>query len=464
MTVERQADEGQTSRRDFLKTTVVAGTAFAVGSTLLSNAHAGGNDKVLKVGLIGCGGRGTGAAGDCVFSSPNVQLVAMADVFKDRWQGSLKSLKGQERGRIEEGKKASAQRAKKYNFPKKEGDHIAVKEDQCFDGLNAYERLLKCDVDLVIQATPPAFRPVHIPAIIEAGKHLFTEKPVGVDSNGIMKVLDAYEAAKTKKLAVVAGTQRRHQPSYLEVMKRIQDGEIGDIVAARCYWNQGKLWDQPRKDGWSDLEWHIRNWLYFTYLSGDHICEQHVHNLDVVNWAMGAHPVRAYGMGGREVRKDPKRFGNIFDHFAIDYEFDNGVHCMSMCRQIEGTAGNVSEVLVGTKGVSINADGRHSIKQGKQTTWRWQGGRGLPYVQEHADLIASIREGNPLNELKNVAESTMTAILGRMSAYTGKSIPWDKALKCRENLMPDPLNFEASIPVAPVAVPGETEIPGLDLR
>jgi predicted dehydrogenase len=462
MTDERQANDGQSSRRDFLKTTVVAGTAFAVGSTLLSNAHAASNDKVIKVGLIGCGSRGTGAAGDCVFSSPNVQLVAMADVFKDRWQGSLKELKKQERQRIEEAKK-HPERAKKYNFPKKAGDHIAVKEDQCFDGLNAYERLLKCDVDLVIQATPPGFRPVHIPAIIEAGKHLFTEKPVGVDSAGIQKILDAAEAATKKKLAVVAGTQRRHQPSYLEVMKRIKDGEIGDIVAARCYWNQGELWDKARAKGWSDLEWHIRNWLYFTYLSGDHICEQHVHNLDVVNWAMDAHPVKAVGMGGREVRKDPKRFGNIFDHFAIDYEYDNGVHCMSMCRQIQGCDGNVSEVLVGTKGVSINADGHHVIKKGNKTTWRWTKGRGLPYVQEHTDLIASIRAGEPLNELKRIAESTMTAILGRMSAYIGKGVAYDKAMKCQENLMPTKLNFEDTIPIPNVAVPGETEIPNLDL-
>jgi predicted dehydrogenase len=463
MTDERQANEGQSSRRDFLKTTVVAGTAFAVSSTLLSNAHAAGSEKVLKVGLIGCGNRGTGAAGDCVFSSPNVQLVAMADVFKDRLQSSLKELKKQEKKRIEEGKK-NTKLAKQYNFPKKAGDHIAVKEEHCFDGLDAYERLLKCDVDLVIQATPPGFRPIHIPAIIEAGKHLFTEKPVAADSAGVQKILDAADAAKEKKLGVVAGTQRRHQPSYLEVMKRIKDGEVGDIVAARCYWNQGRLWDQPRKTGWSDLEWHIRNWLYFTYLSGDHICEQHVHNLDVVNWALDAHPIKAVGMGGREVRKDPKRFGNIFDHFAVDYEYPNGVHCMSMCRQIEGCAGNVSEVLVGTKGVSINADGHHVFKKGNKTTWRWTHGRGLPYVQEHTDLIASIRAGEPLNELKRIAESTMTAILGRMSAYIGKRVAYDKALKCQENLMPAKLSFEASISIPEVAVPGQTEIENLDLK
>jgi predicted dehydrogenase len=459
MSNEHQANEPTTTRRDFLKTTVVAGTTFAVGSALLSNAHAASADGVIKVGLIGCGGRGTGAAGDCVFSSPNVKLVAMADVFKDRLQYSLSELKKQEKKRIGEARKRPDQ-AKKYSFPTKAGDHIAVTEDNCFTGLDAYQRLLKTDVDLVIQATPPGFRPVHIPEIIQAGKHLFTEKPIGVDSAGIQKILDAYEVANKKGLAVVAGTQRRHQPSYLEVMKRIKDGEIGEIVAARCYWNQGGLWSKARKKGWSDLEWHIRDWLYFSYLSGDHICEQHVHNLDVVNWALGATPEKAVGMGGREVRKGDV-FGNIFDHFAIDYEYPNGVHCMSMCRQIDGCANNVSEVIVGTKGVSYNADGRHSIKQGKKTVWRWQHGRGLPYVQEHTDLIRSIREKKPLNELKTVAESTMTAILGRMSAYTGKEVAWARALKCGQNLMPEKLSFEGSIPVNPVAVPGQTEIEGI---
>src|SRR5258706_7618715 len=286
------------TRRNFLKTAA----AGAVASTLpaLPPVHANGSDEI-RIGLIGCGGRGTGAAGDAIKSSQGVKLVAMGDAFKDRLDKGRESL------------------AAKY------GDKVAVKDEHCFVGFDAYEKVLATDANYIILATPPGFRPIHLKAAVAAGKNTFTEKPVAVDGAGIRSVLETYEQAKAKGLHIAAGTQRRHQTGYLEMMKRVHQGEIGELVAARCYWNQGFLWKRDRQPEWSDTEWQLRNWLYFTYLSGDHIVEQHVHNLDVVNWAMRGHPVRAVGMGGRQVRTEPA-WGHIFDHFAIDYEYPNDAH------------------------------------------------------------------------------------------------------------------------------------------
>jgi predicted dehydrogenase len=257
--------------------------------------------------------------------------------------------------------------------------------------------------------------------------------------------------ATAKKLGIVAGTQRRHQNGYVETMKRIHDGAIGDILSAQCYWNQGGLWSRERQSGWSDVEWQVRNWLYFTWLSGDHIVEQHVHNLDVINWALRAHPAKALGMGGRQVRTAPV-YGNIYDHFTIEYEYPNGARVMSMCRQIEGTASRVSEYLIGTKGTS-NPSG--SIRGA--TNWRHDGPRNGPYQQEHTDLINSIRAGKPLNEGRQIAESTLTAIMGRMSAYTGQEVTWEQALNSKLDLVPQQLAF-GPMPVAPVAIPGQTKL------
>jgi predicted dehydrogenase len=257
----------------------------------------------------------------------------------------------------------------------------------------------------------------------------------------------------------VAGTQRRHQKGYLEAMKRVHDGEIGDIKAARCYWNQGKLWDFKREQGMSDLTWQVRNWLYFTWLSGDHICEQHIHNLDVINWAMKEHPKKCQGMGGRQCRTAPE-FGQIFDHFAIEYEYPNGVHLTSMCRQIEGTKGNVSEWLVGTKGVWGTAGESHELTDlsgKKQWTFNHRT-ETSGYKLEHIDLVKAIREGKQINELKQVAESTLTAIMGRMAAYTGQEVTWEFALDSKESLMPEKLAWDMQLPVAPVAMPGTTKL------
>jgi len=272
-----------------------------------------------------------------------------------------------------------------------------------------------------------------------------------VDAPGVRTVIAAAAMATQKKLGIVAGTQRRHQNAYVETIKRLHAGAIGDIVAAQCYWNQGGLWMHKRQEAWSDMEWQLRNWLYFTWLSGDHIVEQHLHNIDVINWVMKGHPVKAMGMGGREVRTSPD-YGHIFDHFAVEYEYENGARLMSMCRQIDGCANNVSEHVIGTKG-----DANPGGYIGGAQKWRYEGPGNNPYVQEHTDLVASIRAGKPLNEGKSVAESTLTAIMGRMSAYTGKEITWDQALNSKENLIPFKLEF-GPLPTPPVAVPGQTQL------
>jgi predicted dehydrogenase len=264
-------------------------------------------------------------------------------------------------------------------------------------------------------------------------------------------VIASSEAARTKGLAIVAGTQRRHDPAYMATLRRVHDGAIGDLVGGRVYWNQGGLWNAARQANWSDGEWQIRNWLYFTWLSGDHIVEQHIHNLDVANWVLGAHPVRAVGVGGRQWRTDPA-FGHIFDHFAIDFEYPNGAHVMSMCRQIDGTANHIGEHFLGTRG---STDASTSITGA--ASWRYDGEKKNPYVQEHVDLIASIRAGAPLNEGRQVAESTLTAIMGREAAYTGQAIAWDELLNAPQDLTPPSVAF-GPLAVPPVAVPGRTRL------
>jgi myo-inositol 2-dehydrogenase / D-chiro-inositol 1-dehydrogenase len=434
----RQADVTRTTRRDFLKTTAVAGTALAANLSQLANAHAAGSDT-LRVGLIGCGGRGTQAAENVLSSAPGVKVVAIGDVFEEKLkycQGGLKEF------------------ASKDETVKKHGNAVDIPDERCFLGLDAYDKVIGSGIDYVILATPPGFRPIHLQAAVAAGKHIFTEKPVGVDGPGIRKVLAAYEEAKGKHLGVAAGTQRRHQLGYLETLKRIHDGSIGDITGGRCYWMQGILWKRERRPGMSDVAYQVNNWYGFPWLSGDHIVEQHVHNIDVMNWALGTHPVSAVGMGYRTPRD--KGYGVIYDFFAIDFQYPNGVHVLSMCRQISNCRNEIGEYLVGKKGhchvneYSINDRRVVSRQQDRDST--------NPYVQEHTDLIESIRSGKPINELKNVAESTLTAILGRMSAYTGKQVSWDQALHSQQSLMPEHLDWHGSLPVAEVAAPGKTPL------
>jgi predicted dehydrogenase len=425
------------SRREFVKTAAAATVATGLAAPALSRAAFYPRGGRLKVGVIGCGGRGTGAAGNILEASPDVEIYALGDVFKERIESCASELAKQDSG--------IADRAK-------------VAPDRCFVGFDAYKQVLASGVDVVVLATPPHFRPIHFAAAVEAGKHIFFEKPVAVDPAGIRRVLEAAEIATAKKLCVVTGTQRRHERCYLEMMKRIQDGAIGRVVSASCYWNQGGLWMNKRQAAWSDMEWQLRNWLYFTWLSGDHIVEQHVHNLDVCNWAIGAHPTACRGMGGRQVRTGPE-YGHIFDHFAIEYEYPGGVRMFSQCRQIEGCDNRVEELVYGTDGISVSASGRARIEGGKEggKTWKFEGENPNPYVEEHRDLLAAINGGTYINEARRVAESTLTAIMGRISAYTGKTITWDQALNLKLDLSP-PAYAMGPIPVPPVAVPGQTPV------
>lgn len=415
------------SRRDFVKRTTVATAGLSAGLMASGNfAYAGATDT-LRIGLIGCGGRGSGAANDAVQSAEGVELVAMGDLFEDRLESSQETLK------------------------EALGDSYKVDADHSFIGFDAYQHVIDSDVDIVLLATPPAFRPEHLRAAIEAGKHVFMEKPVAVDPVGVRSVMASARMAEEKGLAIVAGTQRRHDPAYIEAMRRIHDGAIGEVKAAQVYWNQGGLWLRERKPGMSDMEWQARNWLYFTWLSGDHIVEQHVHNIDVANWALQGHPVKALGVGGRQVRTDPS-YGHIYDHFAIELEYPSGAHVLSMCRQQDGTPRRVAEHIIGTRGTS---DG-HSMIQGA-TNWTYEGEDVNPYVQEHTNLIASIREGEPINEGQRIAESVMTAIMAREAAYTGQEITWDEMMNSTLDLSPDAYEF-GPMPFPEVAEPGVTTL------
>ncbi len=418
--------DSSVTRREFVKTATAASLAAALPG---ARVFAAGSDAI-KVGVIGCGGRGTGAALDCLKADPAVEIVAMGDLVPDRLQRSLDTL------------------------TKEFAARVKVPPDRRFTGFDSHVKVCACpDVNLIVTAAPPGFRPIHLKAAVEAGKHVFMEKPVAVDPVGVRSVIASSDLAKKKGLAIVAGTQRRHQRRYLEMMKRIEDGQIGDIVAAQCYWNQGDLWVVERTPQMTEMEWQCRNWLYFTWLSGDHIVEQHVHNIDVINWAMGKMPVNVMGMGGRQVRTAPK-FGNIYDHFSIEYEYPDGVRVMSMCRQTKGCAERVEERIVGTKGVAWS-----SGKITGERPWTFEGDeQPSPYVQEHIDLIASIRNGTPLNEGRQIAESTMCAIIGRMSAYTGRAMSWEWAMKSSMlDLSPAKYEFGPN-PVDPVAMPGTTAL------
>jgi len=416
------------SRRDFIRTSAVSLGATSALFAAPSAAWASGSDRI-RVGLIGCGGRGSGAAADIVKGAEGIDLIAMGDLNPDR----LASSRG--------------------NVAKALGDAYKVDDAHAFTGFDAYQKVIDSDVDLVILASPPGFRPAHLRAAVDAGKHIFTEKPVAVDPVGVRSVYESAEIARLKGLGVVAGTQRRHDTKYVEAIGRLHDGAIGEIVAGQVYWNQGGLWSVDRTPAMSDMEWQVRNWLYFTWLSGDHLVEQHIHNIDVANWALRAHPVRANGVGGRQSRTDPK-YGHIFDHFCVELEYPNGARIMSMCRQQDGTSRRTGENFIGTKGTS---DGNSVIRG--ENAWRWPEGAATvnPYVQEHTNLVASIRAGKPLNELRQVAESTLTAILAREAAYTGQAITWDEIEASDLNLAPGPMGF-GPIAVPPVPLPGITKL------
>ncbi len=417
------------SRRDFVKTTGAASAAIMASGNF---AYASGVEEI-KVGVIGCGGRGTGAITQNLEASPVTKIVAMGDLFEDRLKKSHEDVT-------------------KFAAEKGFSDRFAVAKENMFTGFDAYEKVIASDVDLIIMATPPAFRPMHLKASIMAGKHVFMEKPVAVDSVGIRSVIESSNLAEQKGLAIVSGTQRRHQAEYLDHMKMIQDGAIGEVISGQVYWNQGALWQKPRQDSWSDMEWQLRNWLYFTWASGDHIVEQHIHNIDVANWAVGETPESAVGLGGRQVRVDPG-YGHIFDHFAVEFTYPSGAKIQSFCRQIDGTASNVSEHIMGTKGTS---NPQKWVKSGPWL-YEFEGKKVNPYVQEHTDLVESIQSGKLLNEGKRVAESCLSAIMGREACYTGKVIKWDEILNSPLDLTPPSLDF-VSMKVPAIPVPGSTTL------
>ena len=423
------------SRRDFVRTSAVLAAAGLVLPSGLRAAPSPASSGAIRVGVIGCGGRGTGAAHDCLRAAEGTEIVAMGDLFPDRLARARENL------------------AKAVADDPALAARVKVTDDRAFSGFDAYKQVLASDVDLVILAAPPGFRPAHFEAAVAAGKHVFMEKPVAVDATGIRAVIAASDLARQKGLGVVAGTQRRHDAGYVATIRRLHDGAIGEITSGEVYWNQEGLWHAERKPGWSDAEWQIRNWLYFTWLSGDHIVEQHVHNIDVANWVLGAHPVRAEAVGGRQRRTEP-HFGHIYDHFAVQFEYPNGARVLSMCRQIDGTARRIGERFVGTRGTS---DPSSKIEGPRRWTFAPATKPANPYVQEHSDLIASIRAGKPLNEGRQVAESTLSAIRGREAAYTGQTVTWDELLAAPQVLTPPAVAF-GELPVPPVPVPGVTKV------
>ncbi|HEY3320903.1 MAG TPA: Gfo/Idh/MocA family oxidoreductase [Planctomycetota bacterium] len=428
---QKQDAKSSNTRRDFLKTSAVvaAGAAVATRLSVLPKAYAAENNAI-RIGMIGSGQRGCGAIVNAITACPEAKVIAMADVFKDRLENSRDTL------------------------AKARPQNIDVTPERSFVGFDSYKELLKLpEVNYVILSTPPGFRSMHLRAAVEAGKNIFAEKPVAVDAPTARECFEVAELAKTKNLGIVCGTQRRHSKAYQEMIKRVQDGDIGQILYSRAQWLQGKLWSRKRDPKWSDLEFQLRDWLYFAWLSGDFIVEQHVHNIDVVNWAMGTHPVSAVSLAGRQVRIEPE-YGHTYDHFATEFEYENGAYMLSRCRQIEDCCGDVSEEIIGTTGRAKHTDGTF-IKGAKP--WTFQGKDVDPYTQEHVDLIESIRAGKPLNELKACAESSFTAVMGRMSAYTGMKITWADAIKSKEKLMPEKLAMDMKLPVPDVAMPGLTE-------
>jgi len=448
MSNEHTSTGHDTSRRDFLKQASIGLAGAAAAHAALGGPAFAADDAQIRIGLIGCGGRGTGAVLDALGAATkviypaegyhtedvaegtriqhkNITLVALVDLFEDR----LARARGQ--------------------FAKL---GIDIQKERCFTGFEAYKQVLAIpEINYVILATPPHFRPQQLMAAIEAGKHVFMEKPAAVDAPGARLVMQAGELAKTRGLGIAAGTQRRHDPGYRETVKRIQDGALGEIVYAKCYWNGGQIWVIDREPGWTDMEWQLRNWNYFTWLSGDHIVEQHVHNLDIMNWVLGSHPIRAVsGLGGRQVRVG-ERHGHINDHFAVEFEYPNGVTMFSQCRQINGCQNIVSEQVVGSLGTS-NCANRIDPKRGEK--WRYREESASPYRLAHEHLIASILAGAPINEAQAIAESTMTGILGREAAYSGQAVTWEQAMTSQARLGPATYELGA-YPIPPVYLPGQ---------
>ncbi len=439
------------TRREFVKkTSLIAGTLAAfpfVGNSQHVNTSV---DDSIKVALIGCGGRGTGAAMQALLTKQNVTLVAMADAFRDRIDGCYKELMTEDLSDWT----GSAGNVK---------DRIKVPEENKFVGFDGYKKAIAL-ADVVILTTPPGFRPIHFEEAVNQGKQIFMEKPVATDPAGIKRVLDAAVIAKQKKLNVVVGLQRHYQNSYCELYKKYKEGLIGEIVSAQAWWNNDGVWVNKRQYNQTEMEYQMRNWYYFNWLCGDHIVEQHIHNIDVINWFKGGYPVKAQGMGGREVRKG-KEYGEIFDHHYVEFEYADGSVLNSQCRHIKGTMSKVDELIVGTKGNIYFGAAHIADRKGKMLYQFDKKKENNPYQTEHDELFEAVaKKEYKFNDTEMGAKSTMTAILGRLATYSGKVVEFDKALHSGLNLMPAKYDFNALPPVLPdadgnypVAIPGTTQ-------
>src|SRR5512133_1025752 len=440
------------SRRNFLGKAATVGVAGVMVPTIITSCSReqkkvvavpnfldqAPDGPVLKAGVIGCGGRGTGAANNFLSAGPNLQIVALGDTFQDRVDACRASI------------------LKNHNQD--------VPLDKCFVGFDAFQKVIDAGVDIIILATPPMFRPEHLAAAVTAKKHVFAEKPVCVDPVGARSVMATAQKAKGMDLTIVTGTQRRHQRNYMANWQQVQQGLIGDITGGNVYWNQAKLWHRDQNPSWTEMEWMVRDWVNWTWLSGDHIVEQHVHNLDVMNWFTGSHPVKAVGFGSRLRRVT----GNQYDNFSVDFTFENGIHFHSMCRQINGCANNVSERIQCQKGSAYLSQSQENyLKDMKDAViWKYdypkdESGNPSkklmkdPYVQEHIDLVTAIRNNQPINEAENTAISTMVAIMGRISAYTGKETTYEEMMNSDLKIGPKVFEF------GPVDIPKEVPIAGL---
>jgi predicted dehydrogenase len=418
------------TRRDFVKATTLAGAAVAAAA-ISKNVRAARADS-LKVGLVGCGGRGLGAAANTIAGDPNVNITAIADLFPDVLERGREQLKVQL------------------------GDRMQATPSTCFSGFDAYQKLIDSGVDVVLLCTPPHFRPLHLKAAIEAGKHVFCEKPVAVDAPGVRSVLETVRKAQEKNLTIVSGLCWRYDYGVRETIARVLGGEIGDIVAIQENYLAGTLWNRARKPEWSDMEYQLRNWLYYTWLSGDHNVEQHVHSLDKALWLNGDEPpVSCFGLGGRQVRIQ-EEFGNIFDHHAVCYEWKSGVKCFAYTRQMRGAFGETEDFVLGTKGRAKILKNEIYGKDG-QRLWRYKGESPSMYDVEHKEMYEAIRAGKTINNGVYMTYSTMMAIMGRMACYTGQQVTWEEAMASVEDLTPPAYEFGPA-PKVEVAVPGVTPL------
>lgn len=421
-----EADSQSVSRRSFLSRSTAVGAGATAFQIVKPELVRGAGKEKLRAGLVGCGGRGRQAVVDLLTGTENVEVVAMADIFEDKLEGNLAWLRDASR------------------HPKIQ-DRIKVDAEHRFMGFDAYKKLIASDIDIVMLCTPPGWRPLHFEAAVEARKHIFCEKPFGTDPVGVRRFMAAARKSEQLKLTVMSGAQRRFQTEYVETVDKIQNGAIGDIRALYAYWVGTPVIQQKGRDAkWGDMTWQHRNWYSFVWICGDQVVEQHLHNIDVCNWVMGTHPVKVVAHGGRAWRPGDELYGNIYDHIAADFEYPNGVRMSSYCRQYpQELHRNISELIVGAKGRSSGHD------MGAKSA-------ASPYVQEHTAMVRSIRGDGPyINHAMAVADSTMTCIMARESAYSGLEITWDMIMNSQLDLMPKEWGYDARTPVTPLPVPGK---------